>query len=595
MTSPRRDKAHRRPAILPFAMQQIRIIAPFARGYGWAIPVMAAAGFLASLLESLAIGGVILLLYATVGPGAEAADPGGALSRLFAAAGALSGDGGVRLVALIIGLVAAKSALGLGYNMLTARIKHVISERARNRVHSQYLHLPYAHMHDRDHGTLINTLANESWAVSDAFYSFARMGTNITAFAVFGGILLVIAWEIALIAAIGSVALSLGLRTLAARVRRLGREARDANAELAGRMANTLRALRTIRAYSQEDLRQRAFERNSRQARDSLTRMDHAQSFLAPISEVGYLLLLALIAWVATLLAIPFVSILGAVALLYRLRPHIREFDGNRLALAGLAASLESVQAVVDAPGEDRPATGTRTFPGLRSEVRFDRVTFRYPAAATDSLRDVGFTIRRGAVTAIVGPSGSGKTTIVNLLLRLYAPTAGAVLVDGLPLEELDRPSWLQRLAVAGQDAELIDDTVIENIRLARPDAGMDEIEEAARLAGIHDFIDALPGRFDSRIGQHGVNLSGGQRQRIGLARALIRRPDLLILDEATNAVERSLERRIQANVARVMAGRTTVIVSNRLDDLPGVDHVVWLEYGEIRCQGAAARVLAAG
>lgn len=593
-TAPDKARADRQPTALPSALQQIPIIASFTKGYGWAIPVMAIAGLGASLMESLAISGVILLLYMTIGPGASAANPGGVLSHLFEAAGTLIGGSSAGLAVLIIMLVAAKSVLSVGYSLLTARIKHSVNERARNRIYSKYLHVPYGEIQDRDHGALVNTLANESWAISEAFYSYARIGTNIAAFVVFGGILLAISWQITLIAAAGSTALFWSLRLLVTKVRDMGREARDANRELAEHMTNTLHALRTIRAYAQESAREQLFGRTSRRASRTLVRMERLQSLLAPITEISYLLLLAVIAWVSTLLAIPFAATLSAVALLYRLRPHIREFDGNRLTLAGLSASLSDVQDIVNRPDEQSSPAGARPFRGLTDAVRFEGVSFRYSGAKRPVLRDLNFAIRRGKTTAIIGPSGSGKTTIVNLLLQLYQPSAGSILVDSTPLPQIDRSSWLARLAVAGQDVELIDDTVIANIRLGRPDAGQSEIERAARLAGIHEFILSLPNGFDSWIGEHGLNISGGQRQRLGLARALVRQPEFLILDEATNALEQSLERRILANVAECMAGGTVVLITQRLDTLKHADHIVRLRHGEVQAQGPVATVLRA-
>ena len=207
-------------------------------------------------------------------------------------------------------------------------------------------------------------------------------------------------------------------------------------------------------------------------------------------------------------------------------------------------------------------------------------MTFAHPGAARPALARASFAIPAGATTAIVGESGAGKSTIVNLLLRLYAPQDGRILADGVPLEELSRTGWLARIAVAGQDVELVEGTVGENIRLARPEADDARLRAAAAAAGALAFIEALPDGFESWIGQQGLNLSGGQRQRIGIARAVLRDPDVLILDEATNALDAALEDEIHGNLRRAFAGRTLVLVTHRLEAASAADHVVRVRDG---------------
>lgn len=569
-------------ASMAFALRQIRRVAPLARGHAWAIPIMAVLSLGASFAETMTIAVVVLFLYTTIGPGTEALAAGGLMSVFAGAVEAVVGDGGLALALLIFVLVMTKAGMNLGYDLLTAGIKNAISEKARNEIYSQYLAVSYAYIRSRDQGELLNVLSRESWTVADAFFSMARIGANLVAITVFGVLLLAISWQITVIAALGSVLLFLCLRAFAGPGQRLGEAATRANHDLAVQSVNTLHGMRTIRAYAQEEFRDAQFRRASARARRNMVNMERLYSCVAPISEIIYLGMLAAVVWLASAWGIPFASALGAVGLLYRLQPHIREFEQHRLALAQFDASLSAVDSVVSRDDKTYAPVGSRSFAGLKDEIRFDRVSLVYPGADTPSLREASFSIRRGTTTAIVGPSGAGKTTIVNLLLRLYEPDGGEILVDGVRLDRLERTSWLDRISLAGQDAELIDDTIIGNIRLATADASPAEIERAVRLAGIDDFIAGLPKGLETWIGDQGVNMSGGQRQRLGLARALVRRPELLILDEATNAVDQGLEDRIRANVAGVMAGGTTIIITHRLDSIANVDHVIWLDRGRV-------------
>ncbi len=185
-----------------------------------------------------------------------------------------------------------------------------------------------------------------------------------------------------------------------------------------------------------------------------------------------------------------------------------------------------------------------------KQSIRFEGISFAYADGLPPALDDVSFEIPAGRTTALVGASGAGKTTLIHLLLRLYAPGAGTIRIDGVPLQDLKRTDWLGLLAVAGQDVDLIEGTVLDNIRMADAEASQDDVLAAARMAGVDEFVDALPEGYETWIGQQGHRFSGGQRQRLGLARALLRKPQLLILDEAMNALDSALERRIRQAIA---------------------------------------------
>jgi subfamily B ATP-binding cassette protein MsbA len=211
------------------------------------------------------------------------------------------------------------------------------------------------------------------------------------------------------------------------------------------------------------------------------------------------------------------------------------------------------------------------------------------------AVSDLSFRIPKGAVFAIVGGSGAGKSTVIGLLCRLYDPQAGAIRVDGTPLAHLDLRSWRGRLAFAGQDGELLEGTVRENILYGAPSASDAEVIAAARQAHAHDFITELPQGYDTLLSPRGMNLSGGQRQRIALARALIRKPELLILDEATNAVDNVTELAIQETVEQLAGRCTMLIVAHRLGTIRRADHVLVMAGGRIIEQGQPGELLARG
>ena len=259
------------------------------------------------------------------------AESSGILQRVFAGARGITGDNPARLAAVIGLLVLLKAVLNVGYGLLSSMLKNVISERVRNAIYAQYLHVSYGYIQSRERGELVNVLATESWTVAEAFHSLTRILSNVCSFAVFGAALVAISWPIAIAAAVATAATFAALRALSRPARLLGAEAIDANRALAEQMVNTLQGMRTIRAYrtgnaAGADVQQgvAAGAANTHPARSGLQR-HHA------VSELAYLALLAAVVWMSITLNIGFAATLSAVALLYRLQPYVREFEGNRL------------------------------------------------------------------------------------------------------------------------------------------------------------------------------------------------------------------------------------------------------------------------
>jgi len=199
-----------------------------------------------------------------------------------------------------------------------------------------------------------------------------------------------------------------------------------------------------------------------------------------------------------------------------------------------------------------------------------------------------------GKTFALVGQTGSGKSTLIKLLLRFYPARRGEILIDGHPIEEVSLSSLRAAIGLVSQDVFLFEGSVRENIAYAEPSASMEEVQQAAIAAEAHSFVEALPQGYDTRVGERGVKLSGGQRQRLSLARAILKSPPILILDEATSAVDNETEAAIQRSLARVSSGRTVVMVAHRLSTIVNADEIVVLEAGEVVERGTHAELVAA-
>jgi ATP-binding cassette, subfamily B, bacterial HlyB/CyaB len=271
------------------------------------------------------------------------------------------------------------------------------------------------------------------------------------------------------------------------------------------------------------------------------------------------------------------------------------------LRIAQLWQEFQQVRLSIDRVGDILNTTpepgqaGQANLPAIRGDISFENVSFRYRIDSQPVLRDISLQVPAGQVLGVVGPSGSGKSTLAKLIQRLYVPETGRVFVDGIDLALAD-PAWLRRqIGVVLQENILFNRTVRENIALSEPGMSMERVLDAARLAGAHEFILGLPEGYGTLIGERGASLSGGQRQRIAIARALVVNPRILIFDEATSALDYESEAAIQANMRRICAGRTVVLIAHRLSTLRDANRIVTIEEGQLIEDGTHETLLSAG
>lgn len=214
-------------------------------------------------------------------------------------------------------------------------------------------------------------------------------------------------------------------------------------------------------------------------------------------------------------------------------------------------------------------------------EITFEDVHFRYHKDRP-ILKGISFRVPSGTTTAIVGPSGAGKSTISRILFRFYDIASGKVSIDGQDVADVSQVSLRSKIGVVPQDTVLFNDTIRYNIRYGRPEASDQEVEEAAKLAHIHDFIESLPEGYDTEVGERGLKLSGGEKQRVAIARTILKNPPILLLDEATSALDGHTERDIQASLDRISEGRTTLVIAHRLSTIVNANEILVLDNGKI-------------
>ena len=257
-------------------------------------------------------------------------------------------------------------------------------------------------------------------------------------------------------------------------------------------------------------------------------------------------------------------------------------------------AGAERVLDVLDAPTEIRNSRDAETLQNIQGEVAFDHVSFSY-GEGVPVLKDVSFVCKPGEMLALVGPTGVGKTTLTQLISRFYEPTSGRILLDGHDIRDVTVESLRRCISPVLQDTFLFNGTIAENIGYAVPDASMEEIEAAAKAANIHEDIPMMPDGYQTQVGERGLRLSGGQKQRIAIARTILRKSPVIILDEATASVDVETEQQIQKAIAGVAGSRTIIAIAHRLSTIRNADQILVIENGSITEHGTHEELIALG
>ncbi len=360
--------------------------------------------------------------------------------------------------------------------------------------------------------------------------------------------------------------------------------------ELVLLLSESIQGMQTVKAFAREEHVRARFDAINERVKRQRESIFRQVSVFAPaitfLTQWNLFVLLLVGGWLVIHDAIPLGSGLAVFAGL------LQQFSGQVSNLSGLVDSVQQslagarrVFAIIDAPVEIRPPDNPVPLGRARGEVEFDRVSFQFDAGSP-ALTDISFRVRPGESVAIVGATGSGKSALMSLIPRFYDPSSGVVRVDGHDLRTLHPAELRRNIGIVFQENFLFSNTVAANIAFGHPEAGMDRIERAARIAQAHDFILELPHGYDTVLEEGGANLSGGQRQRLAIARALLLDPPILLLDDPTAAIDAETEEELLAAMERAMRGRTTFMVAHRISTLRRADRILVLERGRLVQQG---------
>ena len=513
------------------------------------------------------------------------------------------GKGRREMLPILLGIAAGATLIqaitGFSLSQLLGKAAQRSITEMRRQVQRHVSKLPIAYFDQTKTGVLLSRVMTDAEGIRNL------VGTGLVE--IIGGVVtaaiaLVLLFNLnAKLTAIALVVLSLfGLVMLYAfkTLRPLFKERSRINADVSGRLTESFSGVRVVKAYRAERREALVFSRGVNKLFRNVAKTMTAFSAVSALSTLLFGLVGVVIMWIGatdmlagrmTLGA--FVSFTLYLALL--VGPIVQIVSiGSQITEA--FAGLERIREVRDETPEDEGDVSRETLSRIDGRVEFRDVRFEY-RPGVEVLHGISFTAEPGTSTALVGPSGSGKSTIIGLVAAFYRPTSGQILVDGRDLAKVRLHDYRTQLGVVLQDNFLFDGSVLENIAFARPDATDEDVRRAAAIARCDEFVDSLPDKYETVVGERGVKLSGGQRQRVAIARAILADPRILILDEATSSLDSESEAAIQAGLAELMKGRTTFVIAHRLSTIRKADTILVVEGGLIVERGKHGELLALG
>ena len=480
----------------------------------------------------------------------------------------------------------------------TAKVGHRITWRLRGELFAHLQRLSLAFHRDSRSGELLTKVAGDTNLLRDMFSDWAlTLGRHALTLVAMLSVMFLLNWQLALVVAATLPPLLGVIFVLNRRVKASVREQRKHEGLMATRLNEVLSSIALVQAFGrhtyEEDRFSREIEANYESGMRTTRTTGAIVKAIAVISAAGTAITVLLGAHEVLAGRLTPGELLVFITYVTSLYKPVRDLGRLSAKFSRASVSAQRVAEILDHEPDIADAPDALELKRPAGEIVFENVSFGY-GAGRPVLDSLSLRIAAGERVALVGPSGAGKSTLLNLLLRLYEPTAGRVLIDGIDIRRFTRDSLRREIGIVLQDNILFGVSVRENIAYGRPDAPLDAIEAAARSARAHEFIVDLPEGYDTEIGERGATLSGGQRQRLCLARALVKEPAILVMDEPTASIDAVSARLINEAVARVHRNRTLIVISHEYSDMASYDRILVLQNGRLVESGAHEALLKA-
>lgn len=454
---------------------------------------------------------------------------------------------------------------------------------------------------DTKTGDLVEKVTHNTFLTEELIQNATRLVDYIASFLILLILLFIFSLKLTFItivlAALIAFALSFNIKKLS----RIGRNYVTSSRDLTSSLHESISGIQVIKSFTKEDAQSEKLKQKVEKTAKYRLNFMYSEYMVNIITEGLGVIAIGLLALVALRSAgedtdykLMLTQILPFIYILARMLPLLKLINNTRGAISARWPAFQAVYELMSL--DDKPVLkdGVIPYTGLKEGIEFNSVNFSYKSGEKEALNGVSFDIPKGKTTALVGKSGSGKSTVINLLLRFYDPNEGDVLIDGKPIDSFIINSYRQNIGIVSQDTFIFNDTVKNNIAfgaLDEPDEAM--IFEAAQRAGADEFIKELPEGYNSILGERGVRLSGGQRQRLSIARAILKNPEILVLDEATSSLDTQTEQLIHKAITELSRNRTVVIIAHRLSTIKNADQIIVLDNGKVAEIGTEPELLA--
>ncbi len=486
---------------------------------------------------------------------------------------------------LVLILYLLKGLFGFWQGYLMNDVSLRVIRDMRNRLYRKFQNLSLDYYSQKRTGELVSRITNDvsiiqnsvTEGVTDLIYCSFQL-------ILFATISFYIHWRLATISLILFPLIAMPILRMGKLLRKLSSRSQERIADINSTLFETISGVRIVKAFSMEDYEVGKFERQNQNFYKIMMKINIRSLLLGPVTEfigtLGGIVVFVLGGREVIAGRLSF-GVFGLFigALLSLIRPFKKLSRVHIINQQALAAARRIFE-VLDIKPSVAEKPGASILPMIRDKVIFEKVWFRYEDQ--NVLKDINLEVGVGEVVAFVGPSGVGKTTLVNLIPRFYDPTSGCVKIDGQDIREVSFKSLREQIGIVTQETILFNDTVRTNIAYGKPEAKDDEIERSARIANAHQFIMNMPKGYETIIGDRGFRLSGGEKQRLAIARAVLKNPPILILDEATSQLDTESERLVQEAIDRLMKGRTVFVIAHRLSTIRGATKIVLLDKGEV-------------